>query len=141
MKKILFLVTTMISCSPALAADADGKSLHDTNCTKCHDSGVYTREDRFVGDRDALTAQVKRCELNLGLKWFDEDVEAVVDHLDLAASPYGGSSQTAQLHQIIFNLQESGAAPPPPIDTTLILLVGGGAVVLIAVVVIFMRRR
>ena len=93
MKKILFLVTLMMSCNLAFAAGGDGKSLHDANCTKCHDSGVYTREDRFVGDRDALTAQVKRCELNLGLQWFDEDVEAVVDHLDQNYYKFGKSAQ------------------------------------------------
>ena len=49
---------------------------------KCHDSGVYTREDRRVADRDALVKQVKRCELNLGLSWFDTDINDVVQYLN-----------------------------------------------------------
>ena len=38
--------------------------------------------DRFVGNRDALTTQVNRCNVNLGTQWFDEDVENVVNYLD-----------------------------------------------------------
>ena len=49
---------------------------------KCHDSGVYTREDRRVTDRDALVKQVKRCEQNLGLSWFDTDINDVVQYLN-----------------------------------------------------------
>ncbi len=63
----------------------------------------------------------------------------------LAASPYGGSSQTAQLHQIVFNLREAtGVTPPPPIPGDILLLAGGGAVVLIVIiagVVVYQRRR
>jgi cytochrome c5 len=33
---------------------ADGKRLHDANCTACHDSGIYTRKDRVVRSLDGL---------------------------------------------------------------------------------------
>ena len=49
---------------------------------KCHDSGVYTREDRFVANKDALKTQVKRCNVNLGAQWFDDDVDDVTDYLN-----------------------------------------------------------
>ena len=93
MKKIVLLATLLLPVSPVLATDTDGKALHEENCTRCHDSGVYTRADRFVSDRDALTKQVKRCELNLGLKWFDEDVNAVVDYLDRSYYKFGAAAQ------------------------------------------------
>jgi mono/diheme cytochrome c family protein len=73
-----------LSFSP-LAGAADlkaGQALHDEHCLKCHDSGVYTREDRRISSLDGLRKQVKRCELSLGLTWFDEQVEDVVHYLN-----------------------------------------------------------
>lgn len=79
----LILCSVMIAASSAVFADTGrGKTLHDENCMKCHDTGVYTREDRFIRDRAALDKQVQRCQLNVGAQWFDEDTEAVVQYLD-----------------------------------------------------------
>lgn len=74
-----------VAGTPALgfAADAaNGKTLVQDNCMSCHDNGVYTREDRKVTTADGLDKQVRRCELTLGLKWFDEDVADVVAYLN-----------------------------------------------------------
>ena len=50
------------SASAALPGDnADGKRLHDASCTGCHDTGLYTRKDRFVRSLDALKKQVEGC--------------------------------------------------------------------------------
>lgn len=76
--------------STAQAADFEhGKTLHEADCTACHsgmtggDGAVlYTRPDRRVQSYPALEAQVKRCESNLELKWFDEDVADVVQYLN-----------------------------------------------------------
>jgi mono/diheme cytochrome c family protein len=46
----------------ALAGDsAEGKRLHDANCTGCHDSSVYTRQARSVRSVDALKEQLETC--------------------------------------------------------------------------------
>ena len=80
----LTLLTSLVATgNPALATDAaHGKELHDTRCTACHDSGVYTRKDRFIGSREALTGQIRRCEANVSAGWSDQDVDDVVQHLD-----------------------------------------------------------
>jgi len=82
----LIIATTLITLTglsaPASANDNPAKALHNENCVRCHDSKVYTRADRRVTSRDALTKQVRRCELMLGLKWFDENVESVSDYLN-----------------------------------------------------------
>jgi len=65
-----------------------GKALHDANCISCHDSAVYTREDRKIGDFPKLVAQVKRCDANLGSRLFDEEIEQVADYLNLAYYKY-----------------------------------------------------
>lgn len=70
---------------PASAGDAaSGKKLHDANCVRCHDSGVYTRADRRIQSMEALHSQVARCELTLDLKWFDEDRDNVATYLNEA---------------------------------------------------------
>jgi hypothetical protein len=71
----------LLTCLPAAQA-ADGKQLVEKNCTSCHDDSVYTRKDRRVTTLEGLKKQVKRCELNLGLKWFDDEVNAVADYLN-----------------------------------------------------------
>jgi len=74
---------SLLVTSPVQAQDEEsGQSLHDTNCVACHDSTVYTRETRRVGNREALETQVTRCENNLGLQWFDEQRDAVTDYLN-----------------------------------------------------------
>ena len=82
MKRSLIFAALLATGSYTLADAERGQQLHDEHCMKCHDSGVYTREDRRVADRDALVKQVKRCELNLGLSWFDTDINDVVQYLD-----------------------------------------------------------
>ena len=52
------------------------------NCTSCHGSELYTRKDRLVTSRPGLTKQVKRCELALGLTWFDDDIDNVAEYLN-----------------------------------------------------------
>ena len=59
-----------------------GKAIHDANCISCHDSGVYTRADHKMTDLPMLTAQVRRCDANLGTKLFDEDIDKVTAYLN-----------------------------------------------------------
>ena len=66
-----------------------GKELHQANCVSCHvnmtggdGSVLYTRNNRRVQSLTGLEAQVRRCESNLELKWFDDDIEAVTKYLN-----------------------------------------------------------
>jgi hypothetical protein len=63
---IIFLVLAMaLLQTPVFAAvpgdSADGQRLHASNCTGCHDSGVYTRKDRMVRSLDDLKQQLQAC--------------------------------------------------------------------------------
>ena len=82
MKRFLLLTALLTAGNYALADAERGQQLHDKHCMKCHDTAVYTRENRRVTSQDALAKQVKRCELNLGLQWFDNDVNDVVQFLN-----------------------------------------------------------
>ncbi|UCC55671.1 MAG: cytochrome c [Gammaproteobacteria bacterium] len=77
---VLFVVTLSQATS---AADAvHGENLVMEHCTGCHDDSVYTRKERRVTTLGGLQKQVRRCELQLGLKWFDDDINGVVTYLN-----------------------------------------------------------
>ena len=79
-----FVTTAMLAASQTVVATDNnhGKSLKQKNCMSCHDDGIYSREERRVTSSDALRAQVQRCETNLNLQWFPEDVDAVIEYLN-----------------------------------------------------------
>jgi len=65
------------------AADIEnGNDLHFENCTGCHDSTVYTRDNRVVQSLSRLGAQVRLCKDSLELTWFDEEVDDVIGYLN-----------------------------------------------------------
>lgn len=85
----LILAVVALAAAPLAAGAADGKALHEQNCISCHKSmmggdpnSIYTRKDHKVTSLDGLKKQVRRCELSLGLKWFDDQVDAVADYLN-----------------------------------------------------------
>ncbi|HYQ72088.1 MAG TPA: cytochrome c [Gammaproteobacteria bacterium] len=84
-KRLMTLAVTCLLAAgilPAIATADTGGELVAANCTSCHDDSVYTRKDRRVTSLAALKKQVQRCELSLGLKWFEEDVDEVVNYLN-----------------------------------------------------------
>ena len=84
MKKIL--LPTLLSISAlSFAYDAEeAKSMYEEDCTKCHDSSVFTRpaKERKVNDLATLKKQVSRCVGATGASWFEEDEENVVEYLN-----------------------------------------------------------
>ena len=65
------------------AVDFDnGQALHADNCTRCHDASIYMRENRRVTDLTKLGTQVRFCKDNLGIMWFEEEVDDVVHYLN-----------------------------------------------------------
>ena len=81
--QLSFATLLLIPAAQADAADnARGQALVQQHCMACHDNGVYTRPNRRVTSMAGLQKQVTRCELSLGLKWFDEDINAVTGYLN-----------------------------------------------------------
>lgn len=87
---ILFIASLFsFSIAHAEAPDAaHGKELHDKNCVGCHINMIggdgtmlYTRRKSRVNSPAQLEAQVRRCESNLQLKWFDSDILDVAEFL------------------------------------------------------------
>ncbi len=83
--KNLILYTILVVSTTGLAYDAEeAKSMYEEDCTKCHDSSVFTRpaKERKVNDLAALKKQVSRCVGATGASWFEEDEENVVQYLN-----------------------------------------------------------
>ncbi len=83
MKYLIAPLMMLLLSSPALAQDIkNGETLHQNNCLRCHDSGVYTRTNKRVTTLPKLGKQVRFCKDNLGLTWFDDEVNDVVQFLN-----------------------------------------------------------
>ena len=85
-------VITSIASANELFAKADlpaGKALHEKNCIACHassyggdGSAIYTRDFAKVTSAKGLITQVRNCNTNLGLKWFEDEELNVAAHLN-----------------------------------------------------------
>ncbi len=83
MKFLATIVLLLGAALPAWAADIEnGEDLHFENCTGCHDSTIYTRKNRNVSSIDRLGVQVHFCKNSLGLTWFDDEVDDVIEFLN-----------------------------------------------------------
>lgn len=77
---LTFGLAAIGSASSAFAVDA--KALVDSQCTSCHGSEVYTRDDRRVQSMEMLQAQINRCTMATRAGWDDEQKAAVVKYLN-----------------------------------------------------------
>ena len=86
----LCLFSAACLSNPFAEADiASGKSLATKNCVSCHaasfggdGSAIYTREYRKVRTAKGLLAQVRNCNTNIGLKWFEDEELNVAGYLN-----------------------------------------------------------
>ena len=85
------IVLAAVLLMPALALAAtgsdssdsvDAQALYDQNCTRCHGPEVYTRADRRIDSLHGLQQQVRMCQQNLDLTWFDDQIDAVASLLN-----------------------------------------------------------
>ena len=81
---LISILLSMVLCvQPALPADsAQGKKLHDANCTQCHSTSVYTRQDRKVKSLAALSSQVTSCTHMAQVTLTEDEQKSVVEYLN-----------------------------------------------------------
>ena len=77
---IVSMLTLVVISSPLLADE--GKDLYENNCTKCHGTEVFSREDRGIKSLEDLKSRVKQCSLAAQSNWFDEEINSVADYLN-----------------------------------------------------------
>ncbi len=86
----LLLVLAAILAMSSFTGDAyasgdaiNGKKLFDkSQCQKCHGTEVFTREERKVDNVEALEKQVRLCDSQLSVNWFDDEISDVVAYLN-----------------------------------------------------------
>lgn len=93
----LGIAILLLGMTPAMAqADpfapgnpTKGKALVEQHCISCHassfggdGSGIYTRADRKVKDAKGLVQQIRTCNTNLGLQWFEDEELHVASYLN-----------------------------------------------------------
>jgi cytochrome c5 len=78
-RSVVFAVAVLGSAS---VWAADGKALTDRYCVGCHADEVYTRPDRKIRSLATLRLQVLRCNAMTKSGLTDEDVAAIVEHLN-----------------------------------------------------------
>lgn len=86
----LLSLTHQAIADPFSGGDAKiGKQMVEKHCINCHassfggdGSGIYTREDHIVKTPKGLIQQVRNCNTNLGLKWFDDEELHVAAYLN-----------------------------------------------------------
>jgi cytochrome c553 len=71
----LYLITV------PLQAD-EGQVLYENNCTSCHGTEVFTREDRSVTSLDGLNNRVIQCNNAIENKLSDDEIKSVTDYLN-----------------------------------------------------------
>ena len=77
------MIFVTMSAHAAVPGDsAEGKRLHDANCTGCHDSSVYTRKDHRVRSLEALKEQVENCTHMAQKEFSEEERQNVVKYLN-----------------------------------------------------------
>ena len=79
----IFVLFTALLAQPALPADsAQGKKLHDANCTKCHNTNVYTRQDRKIKSLAALNERIVACTHAAQVTLTDDEQKSIVQYLN-----------------------------------------------------------
>jgi hypothetical protein len=86
MKSILYGLLVILLLPGARAAlpgdSAEGKRLHDANCTGCHDTAVYTRKDHVVRSLDALKKQLDGCSHMAKKEFSAVESQSIIKYLN-----------------------------------------------------------
>lgn len=85
MRLLIIACVNFLLILPVVTYSADinhGMELHQEHCMRCHQSEIYTRQNRIVNNLEQLAKRVRECELANELTWFEEDVEDVIAYLN-----------------------------------------------------------
>ncbi|MFW2374156.1 MAG: hypothetical protein ACN4GM_13610 [Gammaproteobacteria bacterium] len=88
MKKNIFFILFVTAMSSTAYGYEDpvmqtGNKLHNEKCMNCHDTSVYTRQDRRVKTLQALSNQVNNCMKGPAkADWTVSETNSVVEYLN-----------------------------------------------------------
>ncbi len=76
----MMTLALVLAASPLHAGE--GKALYENNCTSCHGTDVFTREDRGIKNLEGLKTRVKQCNNAVENKLTDDELKAVANYLN-----------------------------------------------------------
>ena len=79
-KPLIISMVLMMLASPSIAEDAD--FIHARDCTSCHGTELYTRQNRTVEFLADLELRVERCNIATKAGWTDDQVDEVSEYLN-----------------------------------------------------------
>lgn len=87
MKSILYACLSILLISSTYAAalpgdSAEGKRLFDANCTKCHQTDIFTRKDRKIQSLDALKEQLVSCMHAANVEFSESEKQDLLKYLN-----------------------------------------------------------
>lgn len=82
MRSTLALLSLFTLSSAALADNFDPAQFLQKNCSSCHGTEVYTRDQRRVQSMDQLKKQLARCEHATGATLSDADSAKLLDYMN-----------------------------------------------------------
>lgn len=80
--KLFYTLLFLFSLSSQFTYADDAKEMLMEDCSGCHQSEMYTRQDRKVKNTKDLSRQVSICVSSTGANWFPDDQKAVIDFLN-----------------------------------------------------------
>ncbi len=60
----------------------NGKTLHNENCTRCHQPDIYTHENSMIHSYTELNERIRQCEIMAEMAWFDDEINDVTAYLN-----------------------------------------------------------
>ena len=75
------MTLALVLVTNPLLADK-GKALYKNNCTSCHGTDVFTRDDRVIKSLEGLKSRVKQCNNAVENKLSDDEIQSVADYLN-----------------------------------------------------------
>ncbi len=83
----LILVMLFVLCAPLADAQpvqyqSRGELLYTTHCIACHNEQVHWRDKKLARDWRGLRAEVRRWQKVSGLRWSEDDIDAVTRYLN-----------------------------------------------------------
>jgi len=71
------------------AGEFNAETYHGSNCTRCHGTDVYTRENRKMQSYGMLESRVKGCDARFGEKLAEQNLSGLVDYLNDSYYKFG----------------------------------------------------